>query len=81
MFMPLFNEEIMAKGNDQMSPWQNCQNYCAHLHKNLSLDIDECLKESSHECDLNATCINTPGSYTCLCRNGYTGDGKTCAGT
>ena len=52
-----------------------------HILKILSLDIDECLKESSHECDLNATCINTPGSYTCLCRNGNTGDGKTCAGT
>ena len=52
-----------------------------HILKISSLDIDECLKESSHECYLNATCINTPGSYTCLCRNAYTGDGKTCAGT
>ncbi|XP_068725626.1 mucin-like protein [Montipora capricornis] len=39
-------------------------------------DIDECNQEST--CD--QVCINTPGSFVCDCRNGYTldGDGKTC---
>ena len=69
----------MARGNDQVSPWKNCQNYCARILKNSSLDIDECLTESGYECDLNATCINTLGSYTCPCRNGYTRNRKTCA--
>ncbi len=31
-------------------------------------------------CDANAVCSNSPGSYTCACKPGYTGDGKTCAG-
>ena len=33
------------------------------------LDIIEC-KTGDHECDLNADCINTEGSYTCSCKQG-----------
>ena len=36
------------------------------LDLKLSVDIDECeLKE--HQCDLNAACTNTEGSYICKC--------------
>ena len=42
-------------------------------------DIDECTK-LLHSCNLNAVCNNTNGSYECTCRNGYTGDGHSCAG-
>ena len=42
-------------------------------------DIDEC-KINKGGCDSNAVCANTQGSYLCKCKNGYTGDGKTCAG-
>lgn len=27
---------------------------------------------------MNAACINTPGSFTCQCFLGYTGNGKVC---
>jgi hypothetical protein len=30
-------------------------------------------------CDSNAACTNSVGSYTCACKTGYSGDGKTCA--
>ncbi|KAG8499380.1 hypothetical protein CXB51_005976 [Gossypium anomalum] len=38
------------------------------------LDIDEC-KIWSH-CDKNAICRNLPGSFKCICKGGYEGDGK-----
>ena len=41
-------------------------------------DIDEC--EGLSPCDDNAVCSNTPGSFTCACNEGYSGDGMTCAG-
>ena len=37
-------------------------------------DIDECLFET---CADNATCMNTDGSFLCLCDPGFTGDGDT----
>ena len=43
------------------------------------LDIDEC-STNSHSCDVNAVCGNTVGSYTCACKPGYSGNGRTCSG-
>ena len=47
--------------------------------KSYFSDIDECLTNNSG-CD--QTCVNTPGSFDCKCKEGYVlGDnGKTCAG-
>jgi hypothetical protein len=33
--------------------------------------VDEC---SGTACGINAVCINTPGSYDCLCKEGYIGN-------
>ena len=41
-------------------------------------DIDECLV--SNECDSNANCENTNGSFICQCKIGFTGDGASCSG-
>ncbi|WP_437933073.1 EGF domain-containing protein [Sorangium sp. So ce341] len=40
-------------------------------------DIDECAL-GTDDCDANAACTNTPGSFTCACNTGYSGDGTTC---
>ncbi|XP_068736659.1 uncharacterized protein [Montipora capricornis] len=40
-------------------------------------DIDEC--SSENECNVNATCTNTRGSYICTCKKGYVGDGRNCS--
>ena len=42
-------------------------------------DIDECTS-SVPLCDVNATCTNNDGSYIFTCKNGFSGDGKTCKG-
>ncbi len=45
-----------------------------------TLDIDEC-EEESDMCSGDADCHDTIGSYDCICRSGYTGDGIECRGT
>lgn len=40
-------------------------------------DGDEC-KLRRYRCAPEADCVNTVGSYRCVCRKGYVGDGKTC---
>ena len=43
------------------------------------LDIDECSNNGS-PCDENADCLNNDGSYTCTCKDGFTGNGTVCVG-
>lgn len=68
-------------------------NFFSHLHTNYytflvmhvsmctpvyTVDMDECALGS--DCDENANCQNTDGSYTCTCLYPFTGDGKSCTG-
>ena len=61
----------------------------------ICIDINECTppqrleavnqtdEQTEHHrgpCDSNAECINTIGSFQCVCREGYGGDGLRCAG-
>ncbi|XP_022808410.1 uncharacterized protein LOC111345401 [Stylophora pistillata] len=41
-------------------------------------DINECTAKA-HWCDANALCQNAEGSYKCVCKDGFTGDGKKCS--
>ena len=45
----------------------------------LLLDINECTT-NVHNCDANAFCSNSEGSYNCTCSPGYTGNGTSCSG-
>lgn len=45
----------------------------------LPLDIDEC-EEGTHHCNETASCVDTEGSFLCICNPGYTGDGVYCQG-
>ena len=42
-------------------------------------DIDECTMDT-FLCHNNATCIDTDGSYECICKGGYSGNGTSCIG-
>ena len=44
-----------------------------------NLDIDEC-SNGIHDCNKNATCMNTAGHFNCTCNAGYSGDGHLCSG-
>ncbi|MBI5542635.1 MAG: trypsin-like serine protease [Deltaproteobacteria bacterium] len=41
------------------------------------LDLDECVT-GAHGCHPDATCLNTSGSFSCACADGYVGDGVHC---
>ena len=45
----------------------------------FTTDIDECSAETN-PCDENADCANIDGSFSCTCKEGFTGAGKTCQG-
>lgn len=42
-------------------------------------DLDECLS-GARTCDVNASCTNSDGSYSCVCNQGFTGNGTVCDG-
>jgi cysteine-rich repeat protein len=50
---------------------------CDASEPSICTDINECVL-GTENCDINATCTNTPGSFTCTCNTGYSGDGVTC---
>lgn len=44
------------------------------------LDEDEGTS-GTHNCDVNAVCNSTRGSYNCTCKEGFYGDGINCTGS
>ena len=40
-------------------------------------NVDECTA-NTHDCDDNAKCDDTTGSFTCTCNKGFRGEGKVC---
>jgi len=53
------------------------EGYMFDEDKKTCVDKDEC-EEKSDNCDKNAQCTNTLGSFSCACNDGYSGDGQTC---
>ena len=54
------------------------RNFYYSIHITLIVvDVDECA-ENTHNCDVNASCSNTIGSFVCSCNSGYRGNGTFC---
>ncbi len=47
---------------------------------NACVDVDECTLDRDN-CDVRAACSNTPGTFTCTCEDGWSGDGTQCEPT
>lgn len=60
---------------DKLTSGNTCNYFCVFGFS----DTDEC-QTGAHDCHADAQCINLNGAYTCQCKAGYEGDGKTCVG-
>ena len=75
-----FSATIYDKNNNNISNHNNNNSFflkifIVHFFK----DINECTLGTDN-CDGQATCVNTIGSFSCGCNPGYTGNGVTCVG-
>ncbi|EGD78621.1 tamm-Horsfall protein [Salpingoeca rosetta] len=52
-------------------------NACEVTRDTECKDIDECARGTDN-CDINATCNNTVGSFECTCNEGFEGNGTVC---
>ena len=56
-----------------------CSLFTVRLPLMTCADVNEC-QAGTDNCDSNANCTNTMGSFTCACKTGYQGDGVSCSG-
>ena len=52
---------------------------CYNFSCSSYTDLDECSSDPS-PCDVSADCTNSDGSYSCKCKQGFTGNGTICDG-
>ena len=52
--------------------------YLKYCYISCLSDIDECASADTNDCDPDAACTDTVGTYYCDCNTGYRGDGVTC---
>jgi len=48
------------------------------IFKFYLVGYDFCGNSTENDCDANAICAFLPGSFTCACIDGYSGDGTSC---
>lgn len=73
----LFEILLSCRHNLKYLKWWLFDNHYKLL-TNPSLDINECLDPDT--CHINTNCMDTEGSFTCECRNGFEVNGQECEG-
>ena len=68
------NEDEDSENNERRRRWTDSE----QTIDSGCTDIDECSLET-HNCDTEANCNNTIGSFECKCKDDYVGDGITCS--
>ena len=65
----------------------NCENtngsyVCVCPRDGFSMDGDECINingcNDANICPLKTDCVDSPGSYECVCKVGYVNDSRGC---
>ena len=79
-FLPLSQLELLLLSNViQVYFYCLCTTtYVESIYFLYLLDVNECDIDID-SCHMNATCINTVGSYDCKCDRGFSGDGLNCS--
>ena len=75
------NESVCIGKNNHYLPFlkQNDTTVCLHLSTTTSnADVDEC--RFNETCPEHSTCMNSIGSFTCTCNDGYKRMGNVCIG-
>merc|ERR1712168_417636 len=67
----------LDKSWDGGSMWWGDWHDINKMQRMCTGDKDEC-DLGEDDCHNNAVCTDTDGSFTCACKSGYSGDGKTC---
>jgi hypothetical protein len=53
--------------------------YHSFIYNLFLLDIDECATQTAN-CPANSQCVNTIGSFNCICLSGFTSSNGQCVG-
>ncbi|CAB3986665.1 fibrillin-2-like isoform X48, partial [Paramuricea clavata] len=70
-------EEVARQNIDEYI--NECDDVGREMEEVARQNIDECASSQNNDChDVNGLCVNNDGGYTCQCKQGYTGDGRTC---
>ncbi|XP_065841247.1 uncharacterized protein [Oscarella lobularis] len=67
---------VLELGSKKLYHWNDEQ--CGYCHSYVcQKDVDEC-ETGTHECAVDAKCMNSEGAFSCACVDGYVGDGRKC---
>ena len=66
-------QSLVPQANEAQGQFDNVR-----LHYRIPMNVDECMN-NTNTCAANATCNDTPESFTCACDAGFVGDGTNCA--